>query len=582
MNNLELQDDSVKSKSKADLIAWILALVILLLMLVLVSSTVMRMSPTFDEQNHVTRGIAILRTGDYRLSLHHPPLANMLEALPVAWRSETNFTTDMPSWQDYGIWNASHTTIWERSKDGVQLIQLARFPVLLFTLVLGLVIFLWAKALFGPYGGVLALAFYALDPNMLAHSGLATTDMAAACTIPLAVYWMRGYFLAPTRWRLLLAGCGIGLALVAKFSALILLPIGVLFFVIFALWAPRFTAALPVSWSSFALPKRLGNMLGVGVAMLLVSAVVVWGVYGFKVERLGSKPGQPAPAKLSMKNQIPVPALQYFRGLKQVKHDTEAHPTYLLGQSKPSGSWWYYFPVAIVTKTPLPELLAILGILLLLAVPAWRARLGLPGHEILFLLLPAAIFLLSAMNAGMNLGLRHILPVYPFLLILVGGYVKLPWRGKALPVVAGLALLLQVASIYRAQPDYLSYFNVLGGGPAQGYKVLVDSNYDWGQDLGELAKWRSTHNQDPLQFCYFGTTPPEAYGIRYTPVKALGVFNDAPQVDLTQPGYFAISVTNLQAGKVYGGMDYSFLKDVQPIARAGRTIFIYQLPIVPR
>ncbi|MEI7832686.1 MAG: glycosyltransferase family 39 protein [bacterium] len=582
MNNPNLQDDTLKSTRKANITAWILASIILMLMLVQVSGAILKMSPIFDEQNHVTRGIAILRTGDYRLSLHHPPLANVLAALPVAWRSETNFTTEMPSWQDLSIWNAARTTIWERSKDGALLIQLARWPVLLFTIVLGIVIFLWAKALFGPYGGVLALAFYALDPNMLAHSGLATTDMAAACTIPLAVYWMRGYFLAPTRWRLLLAGVGIGLALVAKFSALILLPIGVLFFVIFALWAPRFTAALPVSWSSLALPKRLGKMLGVGVAMLLVSAVVVWGVYGFKVERLGSKPGQPAPAKLSMKNQLPVPALQYFRGLKQVKHDTEAHPTYLLGQSKPSGSWWYYFPVAIVTKTPLPELLAILGILLILAVPAWRARLGLPGHEILLLLLPAAIFLLSAVNAGMNLGLRHILPVYPFLLILVGGWVMLPWRGKALPVVAVLLLGLQSLALYRAQPDYLSYFNVLVGGPDRGYKVLVDSNYDWGQDLGELAKVQDRLKLNPLQLCYFGTTPPEAYGIKYTPVKALGVFNDAPQADLTQPGYFAISVTNLQAGKVYGDMDYSFLKDVKPIARAGRTIFIYQLPIAPR
>ncbi len=559
---------------------WLVVIAMLVMMAMLVCRTNMQTSPTFDEQNHVTRGISILRTGDYRLSLHHPPLANVLEALPVAWRSETNFTTDMPSWHDYSIWNAARTTIWERSSNGVLLIHLARLPVLFFAILLGIIIFLWAKALFGPYGGLLALAFYVLDPNMLAHSGLATTDMAAACTILLAVYWMRGYFLAPTRWRLLLAGLGIGLALTAKFSALILLPIGVLFFVIFALWAPRFSAALPVSWSEFKLPQRLGKMLGVGAMMLLVAAVVVWGVYGFKIEQLGSKPGQPAPVKLSIKNQIPVPALQYFRGLKQVKNDTEAHPTYLLGESKPSGSWWYYFPVAIFTKTPLPELVAILGILLMLAIPAWRARLGIPGHELLFLLLPAGLFLLSALGAGMNLGVRHILPVYPFLLILIGGWVQLRWRGMALPAVAGATLLLQIFSLYRAQPDYISYFNILGGGPVNGYHVLVDSNYDWGQDLGQLAKIQRELKLEPLQFCYFGSTPPEAYGIRYTPVKSLGVLNDAPQGNMLAPGYFAISVTDLQAGKVYADMDYSFLKNVKPITRAGKTIFIYQLPLV--
>lgn len=573
-------DEEPIPQGRIDLKVWLVVLALLVMMAMLVCRTNMQTSPTFDEQNHVTRGISILRTGDYRLSLHHPPLANVLEALPVAWRGETNFTTDMPAWHDYSIWNASRTTIWERSSNGVLLIHLARLPVLFFAMLLGIIIFLWAKALFGPYGGLIALAFYVLDPNMLAHSGLATTDMAAACTIFLAVYWMRGYFLAPTRWRLLLAGFGIGLALTAKFSALILLPIGVLFFVIFALWAPRFSAALPVSWSEFKLPQRLGKMLGVGAMMLLVAAVVVWGVYGFKVEQLGSKPGQPAPAKISMTQKIPVPALQYFRGLKQVKHDTEAHPTYLLGESKPSGSWWYYFPVAIFTKTPLPELVAILGILLMLAIPAWRARLDIPGHELLFLLLPAGLFLLSALGAGMNLGLRHILPVYPFLLVLIGGWVRLRWRGMAFPAVMGAALLLQIFSLYRAQPDYLSYFNVLGGGPANGYKVLVDSNYDWGQDLGQLAKVQRELKLEPLQLCYFGSTPPEAFGIRCTPVKSLGILNDAPQANLQVPGYFAISVTDLQAGKVYADMDYRFLKNVKPIARAGKTIFIYQLPLM--
>ncbi|HOF89215.1 MAG TPA: hypothetical protein PLZ36_14095, partial [Armatimonadota bacterium] len=161
---------------------WGIALALVAWMVAVVSLAQVRLTPTFDEQNHVTRGISVLRTGDYRLVYHHPPAANLLQGLLVAWAPGTRFVME-PAWGNpQDIWPAARATIWERSADGVRIIQRARAATLLFLLLLGLVAFLWARDLFGPWAGALALALVALDPNLLAHGGLATTDLPATAT----------------------------------------------------------------------------------------------------------------------------------------------------------------------------------------------------------------------------------------------------------------------------------------------------------------------------------------------------------------------------------------------------------------
>ncbi len=543
------------------------------------------MAPTFDEQNHVTRGIAVLRTGDYRLCFHHPPLANILEALPVAWRAGTWFSTDMPAWTSLNIWDASHEVMWVRSADGVGMIHLARLPVLIFTLGLALLIFLWSRELFGPWGGVLSLTLFALDPTVLAHSGLATTDAAAACTIALAVYLLRGYLKSPTRGRLAVTGLGFGLALVAKFSALILAPItGVILLIVVA--KPALAGdGIAARWLLAPVGERVTRALSICLLLAVLSGATVWAVYGFKVEALGSKPGQPVAADASWKKHLPVPAKQYFRGLATVKKEAAGHRAYLLGKTDATGKgWWYYFPVAIATKTPLPELLLILGALVLLAVPRWREKMVLPRGELLYLLLPAAIYLASALGIlgiSLNLGIRHILPVYPFLLVLSGGWAVLAARYRAVMVTLAVLVLVQFISVARAYPDFLSYFNEAAGGSENGYHILVDSNYDWGQDLERLAQLQRTQSLTPLTFSYFGTTDPHVYGLQYTPSAGFGLMREVPPVDpRTAHGYFAISVTELMGGADYNaaGVDYRMLLDHQPYARAGKTIFVYALP----
>ncbi|HOS43843.1 MAG TPA: glycosyltransferase family 39 protein, partial [Armatimonadota bacterium] len=478
---------------------WGIALALVAWMVAVVSLAQVRLTPTFDEQNHVTRGISVLRTGDYRLVYHHPPAANLLQGLLVAWAPGTRFVME-PAWGNpQDIWPAARATIWERSADGVRIIQRARAATLLFLLLLGLVAFLWARDLFGPWAGALALALVALDPNLLAHGGLATTDLPATATFALALYLLRRYLLRPGRGRLLAAGAAIGLALATKFSALLLVPLTGLFLLI-----ALFTDAGP--WW-----PRLLRAAGRFALLGLIAGVVVWACYGFRVEPLGSKAGQPLPANASALDRVPVPALQYLRGVKAVATEAEGHRAYLLGQADTTGKgWWYYFPVAIAAKTPLPELLAILGMPVLLALPRARSALGVAGRELPFLLIPAGLYLAAALGLfgiSLNLGIRHILPLSPLLLILAGGWAVFAARRRALAAVLLAGLGLQLASVLRAYPDFLSYFNEAAGGPARGYRILVDSNYDWGQDLGALAAWQREHGIAEIGLSYFGTTP---------------------------------------------------------------------------
>ncbi len=571
----------------------------MLWMVVAITLSQWQMAPTFDEQNHVTRGISIWRTGDYRLVFHHPPFANLLEALPVAWHRDTHFTTARPYWHNLSIWTASNTTIWQLSHNGVHLIHLARIPVLLFTLVLALVVFLWSKSLFGPWGGLLSLGLLALDPNMLAHSGLATTDIPAACTIVLTVFLLRRYMLAPTRVNLCWTGIAAGVALASKFSTLVLVPVTGLLLLLLAFLPARHSCPLADSWQALPGVKRLGQVLWVCIQLGLIAGLVLWGLYGFKVEPLGSSSRKPLTAHASFSKHIlvslkqhfgrfPVPFKQYFRGLKTVKEQAGEHRAYLLGRADATGKgWWYYFPVAIATKTPIAELVILLGMLVLLALPHIRDRLAWPRADAYCLLLPAGLYFfasLGILGISLNLGIRHILPIYPFLYVLAGGWAALRIPVRVLAPALAVLGVFQLTSILFAYPDFLAYFNEAAGGPGNGYRILADSNYDWGQDLGVLARLqRRDARFNNLAFSYFGTTPPEAYGISYRPLAGFGLMHKAPRPDFsTGAGYLAISATELVGGPEYNlgaqGVDYRPLRKLRPVARAGQTIFIYRLP----
>jgi hypothetical protein len=276
----------------------------------------------------------------------------------------------------------------------------------------------------------------------------------------------------------------------------------------------------------------------------------------------------------------------YLFGLVYINMTAQVHPSFLLGRHSNIG-WWYYFPVAFLLKTPLIVLAAMSAAIAL----SFRRR---DGWVLALLLVPVSLYVISSMSAHINIGLRHLLPIYPFLYVLCGG-LAVEWRRlspKLKRPLAAIALLgislssvIVLAPPWRPQliyPHYLSYFNELAGGPRQGYRRLVDSNLDWGQDLKSLRLWLTTHGvTEPINLCYFGTADPRYYGISHINLPGGYPFEMQPDFKRARiPGYLVISATCLHGTYAFpGGQDTwaKILSNAELVDRVGYSLFVYRL-----
>ena len=330
---------------------------------------------------------------------------------------------------------------------------------------------------------------------------------------------------------------------------------------------------------------KAGVAGGILVGLAVVAWAAIWAAYGFRYApsanpdwlfhfEAGSPFGDhvPAVARLAvwadLHRLFPNAFSQGFL-LSQIK--AQARGAYLAGTINSTG-WWYYFPAAFAIKTPITVLLLLLGGLAI-TTKLWRKFLDTP----VFIVLPAGLYLGIAMTQRLNIGVRHILPLYPLALLL--GAVTLAWllrrepRHRTLGLAAVIAMtVIEFSQIY---PDPLAFFNALVGGPAHGDEYLVDSNLDWGQDLKGLKKWMDQHHVELMNLCYFGTADPAYYGIEGPLLPGSGLMNPAQRPQL--PGYVAISATNLRG--VYFPEQlrqlYAPFLTQTPVAKIGRSIFIY-------
>jgi hypothetical protein len=288
--------------------------------------------------------------------------------------------------------------------------------------------------------------------------------------------------------------------------------------------------------------------------------------------------------------RLPVPARQYLRGLMTVRgHEDKGHRAFLMGQRSSRG-WWYYFLVVGAIKTPIP--------LLLLALAAAVVSLRRRERDEWFLLVPVAMWLLAASLSHLNIGLRHLLPIFPFLIVFASkvaapGAVasRRPWTRTAAGVALGLAMIWQAVGTLRIAPQYLAYFNESIGGPAHGYKYVVDSNLDWGQDLGRLARWWEAEGRPPIHLSYYGSADPARYEIEYQPLPTVAFWDcaellpEAHWAEASRPrsGWIVISATCLQNIGSYLGEDVNFdwLRAYDPVARVGHSILVYKIPPDP-
>ncbi len=539
-----------------------------------------RMSATFDETAHLPAGITYLDRWDFRHNPEHPPLAKAWAALPLWFSGAARPDYGSPHWIGShvppGDPRRSRADQWKFGfellnggigdpvrRDPSRLLFPARVAMLVPAILLCLLVQAWAGELWGRRGGLLALGLCALAPATLAHGSLVTTDLSAALGFAAALFAFRRFTKAPGAGRAILAGAALGGALLVKYSTLLLGPI---------------LAVLAVVWAVFgdgAAGSR-GRRAGAAAAGLLAAFatafVVLWAGYGFRFSAVSDpgyrlewesvEPDDPASRAILAARDLRVLPEAYLFGLAYARGGAARRLAFLDGEESLVG-WWRYFPEAFLLKTPL----AFLGLLLWSAASGIRRARGrsLEGWT---LALPVAFYLAVSMAGNLNIGHRHLMPVYPLLFVAAGraaSFFEGP-RGRA---VAAWALVAGCAASFAwTTPRYLSYFNALGGGNRGGWRHLVDSNVDWGQDLPALRSWVDRNGGPTVHLAYFGTGDPKAYGIPYRKVKLVHDFRPAEPSSRPSSGdLLAVSVTLLQG--VYLDGEREFAEEAVRQGRAG-------------
>ncbi len=521
-------------------------------------------SPTMDEQNHIARGLAILRTGDPRFNLEHPPLINALSALPLLTIQGLQLPFDHPSWDQTQDWYSfAEQLFWESNNNVTVMIFLARLPIVFLTIGLALVGFLFGKELWGKTGGLLAFIFLLFDPNILAHGRYSTTDVGGTLFIFISSFllWRLWNSEKLAVGKVLIAGVALGLAFSSKYLNLVFVPI-------FAL-----LSLMPLysnSWRPRSALRRLGQLVLAG----LISIPIVWAAFAFQWGKF-SFSRQPLTDINNFEGPMPI----FWAGIEQiVRLSAGGRVNFLLGETSTEG-WWYYFPVAYLVKTPLIIILAtLLAAVLLIVNRGTRKRAA-------YLIISGVTFFLIIMQSDLNIGYRHLIPLLPFLYLLIAGVSALwPSMERTPARITKAAVLISILSVMLIallmHPNYLSYFNAAAGGPKNGHRVLVDSNIDWGQDLLRLKDWIDANEVDDLKLAWFGSADPQYYGIIYQPLPGLprhfNLWWDPPfDPDDLDPGTYAISVSNLWELPLKDKYLFSWFRDREPDHRIGNSINIY-------
>jgi hypothetical protein len=573
-----------------------LAITLLLAMVAAQFASMRGESQANDESFHLLNGYRYLKTGTLSLGNEHPPLAGMIAAFPLLFLELRLPAPHLDAGEGAQRAREQEFLYANRYPAGTILLW-ARSATLLWSLTLGLLVAWWTRRRFGPVPALAALSLLAFDPGFLAHGHYIGNDAPVAlCIFAAALSW--NAFLANGRLsRALACGALTGIAISTKYSALLLFPIYVLLYLVH--WWQR-----PAGWRhSFA--HLIKNMFVVGGIMF----AVVYAIFGFETRPLvpSDMMGHPEPlsAKLRKRPELlgplaplvlsrperlqlietllqrtPVPAPSFFRGLYLVSHHGAAgHPTYLLGQYSATG-WWYYFPVVMAVKAPtglallffLSVTISVRAILRggLLAAVDLLKRLS-PDWYVLTV--PPLFYLLAGVVIHINIGIRHILPVYPFLFIWIAAALFSKSRTTAplwLPRVASVCLILAMAESILAFPYYTGFFNAPSGGMRMGGRYVVDSNLDWGQDLIHLKTYLAGRHVSKVCLSYFGAAPPAYFGIVAADVPA--------SLQEARRSACVVVMSNTQFAFDGGGARrYQWLNSLAPTDFAGSSFRIYDL-----
>lgn len=528
-------------------------------------------SPTSDEPVHIGAGLSYVSTGVFVANLEHPPLLKEMSGLalladgvryPNSWMARQLIAGGSPAMLERPIGNSIIA-----SKGPDRVLFWARLPLAVVGTMLGAVVFLWGRQIAGDWAAVGALFLFALDPTIIAHASLVTTDVGYAAFAMLFLYALYNFQRRPTIVRLVWCGLALGAALCAKFSAVFLLPIAAILLRAALKWLAETSGEKPSdSWLDLRSEKSAG------ARGLLTSAFIFVGMCAI------------ASLVIDICYLSPNGIARYVHGLFLV--DANHDPTFISFMAGHiAHRFASYFAVAYLLKEPIAAIvLAALG-----SIAVFRTK-SIPTLTKLYLFVPPLIIFLSYVANADDIGIRYIIPVLPFAYLFGGiGLASLARYGASQKFAAAALCAWMLIAAIGIYPDHLSYFNesacllkdpkLIGfdGGTRCGPQWLDDSNVDWGGGLKQLSSWlkQNAPNQNP-HFFYFGSFPPQLYGIHSQKLDFADLLSQPT------PGLYVISSHIVGVLPVIGQQDGSnagaWLRTTQPTAIVGHALYVYEIP----
>jgi hypothetical protein len=496
-------------------------------------------TPTVDEFVYLPAGYYHLRTGDLTFDPTNPPLMKMLPAVPLLFM---NLELDRdPRWRDnrtgWGPWNFGTRFMETNRTRYLDAFFAGRLVVLALGVATGVLVWLWARRLLSPPAALVVLLLYVTMPAVIGHAALTTLDVGVTALIFGAFFALREFTERRARGWAIAAGVLFGLGIAAKGVTFIVLPL-----------VPVLVATTWGRWEREGVLVLADGL----VAMAVAAWIALLAVYQFQGFPL------PAPILDGIKFQLNASSAGEF-------------PAFLHGEWSQTG-WWYYFPIAFVLKTPLPTIV-------LMLVGIWTvARRRLHGAGDLWMLLPPLwlLYVLS-FHYGKNYGVRYLLPVLPFLAMLAGVGAETWLKERRTTIALAVLLVWQAAATMIATPHHLAWFNVLAGPTDHARRWLLDSNLDWGQDLGRLADWVKAEGGSEICLGYFGHVDPKLYGITYTlPPTAPTVGRCAVSANFLAGYPYAITYAGPRMHGVRRDA-WTWFDRLQPTARIGSSIYVFDV-----
>jgi dolichyl-phosphate-mannose-protein mannosyltransferase len=601
-----------------DRVALLIAALSLAGFIALAVGDIVTTSPTSDETTHLGAGYSYLTTGDFRMNIEHPPLLKQFAALPLlamdirqphSNEQWTKALTDLNAeWEFahqlfYSVrgadpHNLPTTVRYSRAdfvNDAEAIFTRARLMMLLLGVALGILIYLWSRSVWGPFGATISVLLFSFDPNFIAHSGLVTTDVGVSMLMFGTIYFFWRCcerFTWPSAAGFVLF---FALAQIAKYSAVLLVPMLLLIAayrwrqaaVIIALTAAAGLASVLAIWADYGFHRDIAREGIDEAADLRMTLDRMYAVKSLLDTYPLEGPPDDAIASAQKYTQIGTAGRllldvqrwhllpeAYTIGLGVTAATAVSRQGYFMGRYSRSG-FGEYFPATIFFKTPIPSLV-------LIAIGVFAA---MRRKAFAWLAIPVAVYLGTSMMSAVDIGHRHILPIYPFLYVMAGGAAAKLRRPAMIIAAIALVVLSSLLVVIPPRPmwgRHLSYMNEFAGGPNE--KILCDSNIDWGQDLKRLSAWLDDHKVDePINLVYFGTADPRYYGIRYLNMEFGYPFGEGlPVGEAKIPGYFAVSV-NQELGilnaKLYRDFWPRYLNGhgAREVGQAGYSIHIYRV-----